>query len=311
MTPFNLRPAAATAPPADECRATRNARPDLAHQLRESEEQMRQLAARLQTIREEERKHLARELHDKLGRTLTSIKLELIRTITLLKRDRISPACVDRLQSLAGLTEIGLATVKRITTERRPAALDHLGLPAAVRREAIAFQARTGVRCHVTANSRETSLSEEQEIALFRILQEALTNVVRHAGASAVHVRLVERERAFELHVKDNGCGITDAQSLAPGALGLLGMRERSSLIGGTFAIAGRQGKGTVVMVQVPLRGTRAARLIHSRPAPADRADNAKRLGNPKGQRHRREGDAIRHEHQHAFQDGMKPGRKS
>jgi signal transduction histidine kinase len=224
--------------------------------LHETEAQLRQLAARLQMAREEERKVLARELHDELGQTLTAIKLELARLIPLFKEQRLSDG-IDRLQSLVGLAEIGIESVKRITTDLRPATLDHLGLPSAVRWEAITFRARTGLRCRVTSAPEKTSLTADQEIGVFRILQEALTNVVRHARASAVDVHLAEARGRFELRVRDNGRGVTEAEARSPKAIGLLGMRERAALIGGAFEISGRRGRGTIVTVQIPLRPRR------------------------------------------------------
>jgi two-component system sensor histidine kinase UhpB len=220
--------------------------------LRESEEQLRQLAARVQTAREEERANLARELHDELGQTLTAIKLELGRTASALRKNRVDGQTVDRVQSLTGLVEIGLATVKRIAANLRPATLDHLGLAAAVRWEASGFRASTGIRCYVRAARESTALNAEQQTMAFRIFQEALTNVVRHARASAVYVSLSERRGTFELRIRDNGRGIKDADMTHPAAIGLLGMRERAAIIGGGFTIAGRPGKGTVITVRVP-----------------------------------------------------------
>jgi two-component system, NarL family, sensor histidine kinase UhpB len=223
--------------------------------MRESEEQMRQLAARVQSAREDERASLARELHDELGQTLTAVKLEIGRAAEAMTSEHVTPRSVDRLQSLVGLIEIGIETVKRLSTELRPPALDHLGLPAAVRWEAMSFRSRTGIRCHVHAVKEGTALDKEQQTALFRIFQEALTNIVRHASASAVHVTLAERPRTFELRIRDNGGGITDTQLRDPRSIGLLGMRERATLVGGTFNIAGQRGKGTLVTVRVPVRG--------------------------------------------------------
>lgn len=223
--------------------------------LRESEDQMRQLAARLQGAREDERARVARELHDGLGQTLTALKLEIGRTIAALSDERLTPTVVDRLQSVMGLSDIGLATVKRIATDLRPPTLDHLGLAEAMHWEALTFKARTGIRCHVRANTRRSTLTGEQQTALFRIFQEALTNIVRHAQASAVTVSLTERARRFELRISDNGRGITELQAANPRALGLLGMRERAALVGGEFRIAGRVGKGTLATVTVPVAG--------------------------------------------------------
>jgi signal transduction histidine kinase len=226
---------------------------DVGRRLREPEEQMRRLAARIQTAREEERATLARELHDELGQTLTAIKLDLARAIEAMKNDQVTKTAIDRLQSLVGLVEISIQTVKRITTDLRPPALDHLGLAEAIRWEAMAFRSRTGIRCHVRANREATALDADQQTGLFRIFQEALTNVVRHAQASAVHVTLTERRGEFELRITDNGRGVTDAQVADTRAIGLLGMRERAALVGGSFHIAGRRGKGTAILVHVPL----------------------------------------------------------
>jgi PAS domain S-box-containing protein len=228
--------------------------------LETSEDRMRQLAARIQAAREEERADLARELHDEVGQTFTAIKLEVGRVTTLLQDLRLGPQIVDRLQSLVGLTEIGIATVRRLGTSLRPPALDHLGLADAVRWEAAAFRARTKLRCHVRAADDGDALTRERQVSLFRILQEALTNVVRHARASAVHVSLSCRGETFELRIRDNGRGITDVQAMNPRAIGLLGMRERAAAVGGTFSIAGQHGKGTRVTVLVPLSDGPASR---------------------------------------------------
>ena len=225
---------------------------DRDHRLSEPE-QMRRLAARIQNAREEERASLARELHDELGQTLTAIKLDLARAVASMRTDRVTATSIDRLQSLVGLVEIGIQTVKRITTTLRPPALDHLGLPEAIRWEAMTFRARTGLRCHVRTDKEITALDPERQTVLFRIFQEALTNVVRHAQASAVNVTLAERRGEFELRIRDNGRGVTDAQVADPRALGLLGMHERAALVGGTFHIAGRRGKGTSIVVRVPI----------------------------------------------------------
>jgi signal transduction histidine kinase len=226
---------------------------DTEQRLRESEEQLRRLAARVQTAREEERAALARELHDELGQTLTAIKLDLGRAIVAVNTPQSPIAAVDRLQSLVGLVEIALQTVKRLTMHLRPPALDHLGLAEAMRWESMTFRARTGLRCTVRADRESTALNAEQQTVLFRIFQEALTNVVRHARASAVRVTLAERKRQFELRIRDNGRGVTEAEVADPRAIGLLGMRERAALVGASFHIEGRRGKGTSVTVRVPL----------------------------------------------------------
>jgi PAS domain S-box-containing protein len=238
--------------------------------LRESEDQLRQLAARLQDAREVERAQVARELHDELGQTLTALKLDISRTVQALTAERLTPTIIDRVQSLVGLSDIALATVKRIATTLRPPTLDHLGLAEAIHWEALTFKARTGLRCSVKTNKAQSRLGAEQQTALFRIFQEALTNVARHAQASAVQVTLTERDGLFEMQIRDNGRGITEAQGADTGAIGLLGMRERAALIGGTFHITGRRGKGTVVSIQVPV--ARASVRVRMR-APGGRKD--------------------------------------
>ncbi len=222
-------------------------------QLRESEEQLRQLAARLQTTREEERAEVSRELHDELGQTLTALKIEISRAVAAFASDPTGVTTVDRLQSVVGLVDLGIATVKRISARLRPATLDHLGLAEAIRLEAATFKARTGIRCQVKATREESRLSAEQRTALFRILQEALNNVVCHASASSVRVAITETDSGVEMRIRDNGRGITAAQATAPESIGLLGMKERAALVGGTFTISGQRGKGTVVLVHVPI----------------------------------------------------------
>jgi len=210
-----------------------------------------QLAARLESAIGEERKRLARELHDELGQTLTAIKLELARTIDLFDRTGTCPDGLARLHSLTGLAEVGLATIKRIATDLRPDMHDE-GLIASIRHEAAALEVRSGLRVHLACACKRT-LTTQQEDALFRIVQESLTNIVRHADASAVRVRLAERNGSLELRVSDDCRGVTPAEANNPRSLGLLGMRERTALLGGSFDIAGRPGKGTVMTVQVPL----------------------------------------------------------
>jgi two-component system, NarL family, sensor histidine kinase UhpB len=246
-------------------------------ELRPSQEQMRRLAASLQTAREEERADLARELHDDLGQTLTALKLELGRTATALKDVRLDPPVMDRLQSLVGLVEIGVAMVKRLATKLRPPALDHLGLAEAIRWEAATFRSRSGLRCHVAAGKDRTSLTAKQQTALFRIFQEALTNVVRHAQASAVRVRLTEGRGAFELRVSDNGRGITREEIADAGSIGLLGMRDPARQPGAMLRIAGVSGRGTVVTVTVPLPLRAAARPRTKMRQPPKRSPAAKK----------------------------------
>jgi signal transduction histidine kinase len=220
--------------------------------LRPSQEQMRRLAASLQTAREEERADLARELHDDLGQTLTALKLELVRMTVALKDVRLDPPVMDRLQSLVGLVEIGVAMVKRLATKLRPPALDHLGLAEAIRWEASTFSSRSGLRCHVVAGKDQTALTAKQQTALFRIFQEALTNVVRHAAATNVTIELDANDNRIQLSVRDDGKGF-DATTAPSESHGLTNMQERAELAGGALLIESAPGQGTMVRATFPL----------------------------------------------------------
>ena len=215
--------------------------------------QFRGLAARVALAREEERAAVARQLHDELGQELTALKYELVHTSTLLVEAGLPRHLVDRLQSLIGVVEMTTAGVRRIAQDLRPPALD-LDLSAAVEFEAAAFSKRTGLRCRVSARPAQASrLSQAQSIAAFRVFQEAITNVARHANASAVRIRLSESRASFTMSIQDNGRGITKPELKAPSSIGLLGMHEAVEPLGGTLTITGQRGRGTTVVVRFPL----------------------------------------------------------
>jgi signal transduction histidine kinase len=212
------------------------------------------LSLRLETVREEERARVARELHDELGQVLTSLKLEFIWLVDELKKSDPKPGIqlVNKLQSLIGLIEISIQSVRQISGDLRPAVLDHLGLREAIQWEATRFQARTGIRCRVVSQLTYDLADRARALALYRILQEALTNVVRHAHAGAVRIHLAERGRMLILMVKDNGRGITKSELSSMMSIGLLGMSERARLLGGSLTVTGVPGRGTTVTVKVP-----------------------------------------------------------
>jgi signal transduction histidine kinase len=216
---------------------------------------LRSLSLRLENAREEERGRVARELHDELGQVLTSLKLEFMWLVGELAKSEPKPGIqlVNKLQSLVGLIEVSIQSVRHISGDLRPAVLDHLGLAEAIQWEASRFEARTGIRCRVTSELKDEITDRSRALALFRILQVALTNVVRHAHAGAVRVTLRQRGRLITLSVKDNGRGITKAEMSSVEAIGLLGMSERARLLDGRVTIAGVQGRGTTVTVQVPI----------------------------------------------------------
>lgn len=222
-------------------------------QLRESHKRFRELSVYLQTVREEERTRIAREVHDELGQALTSCKLDLSWIATKLPRN-LKPL-LDKTRALSAHIDATIATVRRISTELRPGVLDHLGLAAALEWQANEFQNRTGIKCDVHASAQD-SLDPGLSTTFFRIFQETLTNIIRHAGATQVAVYLKERDSRVILEVKDNGRGITQTEIWNTKSMGLLGMRERAALLGGEFEIAGLpRGQGTKVTVSIPLQG--------------------------------------------------------
>ena len=212
-------------------------------------EQQRALTARLQSVREEERARMAREIHDELGQALTAIKIDLA---SLVSEPPAEQTQALRKQSIMKLIDGTIQTVRRISTELRPGILDDLGLVAAVEWAAEEFQARTGTRCLVRLPRADLALDPERATALFRIFQETLTNVARHANATEVHVGLAYDKRDVSLEVRDNGTGISEEQLTAANSLGLLGMLERALLLGGELTINGIPGKGTTVRVRIP-----------------------------------------------------------
>jgi len=221
-------------------------------QLRESHEQLRALSVYLQTVREEERTRIAREVHDELGQALTSCKLDLSWIAGKLPKDL--KALLAKTKALSAHIDSTIQMVRRISTELRPGVLDHLGLAAALEWQANEFQTRTGIRCEVHADVHEPVLSQELNTTLFRIFQETLTNIIRHAGATQVVVTLKETEGHISLEVRDNGRGISKSEISNTDSMGLLGMRERAALSGGDFKISRLpHGKGTKVSVAIPL----------------------------------------------------------
>jgi len=221
-------------------------------------EQLRALSARLRLAREEEGARIARELHDELGSALTGLKWEL-ESIGKLGSEADTQLTASTLQEkITGMRELidaTLTTVKRLSSELRPSILDDLGLAAALEWQAQQFTARTGITCRFDSFVDDTEVGQEQATALFRIFQEALTNILRHAQATRVTSMIEEEAGEFVLEIEDNGKGITEEESTGSHSLGLMGMRERAQLVGGSITITGVAGKGTVLTVRVPIPG--------------------------------------------------------
>jgi signal transduction histidine kinase len=232
-------------------------------QLRESHEQLRALSVYLQHVREEERTRIAREVHDELGQALTSCKLDL--SLLANKLPTNQPSLKEKAKALSAHMDATIQTVRRIATELRPGILDHLGLIAALEWQANEFQTRTGIKCDVRTDLHEPVLTPDLATTFFRIFQETLTNIIRHAGATQVAVHLKEVAGRIILEVRDNGRGILPQEISNTRSMGLLGMKERAALLGGTFKIGpAPNGKGTLASVSIPLRPLNSERHENS-----------------------------------------------
>lgn len=226
--------------------------------LRATSEQLRALSARLSSAREEEGARIAREIHDELGAALSSLRWDLEEVGEVLSEPADAARVADLRRKVAGmmsLTDTTVNTVRRIASELRPVALDDLGLTEAVEWQAGQFQARTGIVVSCDCHLENVELSHEQATAVFRIFQEALTNVLRHARATRVEVALKREAAWLVLTVSDDGRGMTAEELSGSRTLGLLGMRERANLVGGELDIRGEEGRGTTVTVRIPVSG--------------------------------------------------------
>lgn len=216
--------------------------------LRQSNASLRRLSAHLNSVREEERRHIARDIHDDLGASLTALQLEMN---WLRQRLATQAEYQDKLDSMLEIGTTAMGAVRRILNDLRPGILDHLGLWAALENLLTDFQKRTGVSCRFECapEVERCRLGRDAEIALYRIAQEVLTNVSRHAQASHVHLRARDDGNNLELSISDNGLGMhVPAQ---PSSFGLLGMHERTLALGGSLSIVSRPGSGTVIVLRL------------------------------------------------------------
>jgi PAS domain S-box-containing protein len=218
--------------------------------LRKSYEQLHQFAVHLQSAREEERSQIAREIHDELGQALTGLKFDI--SWIGKKLPEGTEELQEKTRSIGKFIDGTIQMVRRISTELRPGVLDRLGLAAAIEWQVQEFQDRTGIRCMLTPNFDGLKLDRDKAMAIFRIFQEALTNVARHANATAVDVNSSLESGNLMLEVRDNGRGIAENELLDPKSLGLLGMKERALAFGGRVNVVGNPGKGTKVILVIP-----------------------------------------------------------
>ncbi len=219
--------------------------------IRGSRAKVRNLALHLQSVQEEERGRIARDIHDDLGQILTALSYDLAHISRKISPDE--SLLISKIKDMSALVKGAVETVQRIASELRPGVLDDLGLIAGIEWQAEAYEKRTGIECEVTFDPEEIELDKETATTFFRAAQEALTNVARHANATKVSLSIRQMDKSLELEVVDNGRGITEAESRSSRSFGLTGMNERFYSLGGSFEIRGVEGKGTMIRASVPL----------------------------------------------------------
>lgn len=232
-------------------------------EIKSSQEQLRELSSHIQDVREQERLNIAREVHDDLGSTLTAIKLDVAWLYGRLNSQ--NPDLAAKAKSIEALVDKCAVAASNISRSLRPSVLDSFGIIAAIEMEAEEFERRTGISCafnHADENAlpnQDISLDPDTSIALFRIFQEALNNIIKHAQASQVKVDIYNRANGVDLIVSDNGRGLTESDRSKPRSFGLRGIRERVAHFGGDVRISGTPGHGTTVAVHIPRAAARTA----------------------------------------------------
>jgi PAS domain S-box-containing protein len=231
-------------------------RKEIEKNLKKSQEDLRHLSIHLINVREEEKKNISQQIHDEFGQQLTGFKMDIFGIKNQLQRaDYLTkiPEVGSKLVYILEKIDNSIELVRKISTALHPSLLDHFGLVDAIEWHTQEFSKRTGIDCQISAGLGDLKLDKNKSIAIFRILQESLTNVARHAQASKVTVDIKQRRKQFILQIKDNGRGITREEINRTGSLGLLGIRERAIFLGGKMKISGTNAKGTKLLLEVPL----------------------------------------------------------
>ena len=219
-------------------------------EIKQSREQIRELTSHLQTIKEHERASISREIHDDIGGTLAAAKIDLLSLTNGLPPGQ--QPLFDKARAVERLLDRAIETTSRISRDLRPGILDFFGICAAIEWQAEEFQTRTGVRCEIFCEDEEITLEPDLSITMFRIFQETLTNIAKHANATDVSAHLFKTSTEVVLEVSDNGKGITDKDRAKPRSFGIRGMQERARYLGGDVIISGTSGKGATVTVTIP-----------------------------------------------------------
>ncbi|MGS0742784.1 CHASE domain-containing protein [Glaciimonas sp. GG7] len=233
----------------DDIKARKRAEED----LQESRSTLRKLVDHQESIKEEERKRIAREIHDDLGGVLTGIKANV--SVSIARAERAGQSADPLLIDAADQVDTAIETVRRVISDLRPSVLDQLGVWAALEWQAEQLEQRTGLRClcSISESAAMVDLDSERSTMLFRVVQESLTNVVRHARATQVKIGVLRHKNAIIVDIRDDGCGLDPQQLLKGEAWGILGMHERTRHFGGELKISGAAGKGTAVLLRLPL----------------------------------------------------------
>ncbi|MDZ4817111.1 MAG: PAS domain S-box protein [Verrucomicrobiota bacterium] len=222
-------------------------------EIEESRYQLRELAARIESVREIERTGIAREIHDELGQLLTGLRLGLSSLLKMVERSHPEEVLTMRIKEMMSVIDRSIKSVRKIATDLRPAVLDELGLRAAIKWESQEFERRTGIKCVVKTRWKGPEPSGERGTAVFRIFQEVLLNITRHSKASMVFVTLTLDQKGIVLDVTDNGKGMSTKKVNRSKSLGILGMKERAIILGGTVVITGEKNLKTQVVAKIPL----------------------------------------------------------
>jgi two-component system, NarL family, sensor histidine kinase UhpB len=222
------------------------------NEMQELNEQLRNLAAHLQNVREEEQTRISREIHDELGQMLTAIKMDITSADKKIRNHSLDEASAALARVLT-MVDNTVKTIRRIASELRPSILDDLGLIEALEWQSMEFERRNAIKCSFTSNVTEISIDRDNAIGLYRIFQEALTNIMRHSGASEVNASLQVHDNVLELSIRDNGKGFDPEKAKAKKSLGLVGMKERAIMMKGELTTETKEMHGTTVRVRVPL----------------------------------------------------------
>jgi len=219
--------------------------------LKRTSKLLRELATHLQSVREEERTMIAQEIHDELGQVLTALKIQV--SLLANKLNKNQEPLKEKINSLTDMIDASVESVQKISSKLRPGILDELGLIAAIEWQAEEFQKLTNIKCSLVLPKQEIALEKNKSTAIFRIFQEALTNIARHSEANKVVASLLNHQSNISLEIQDNGKGITQEQIKDFKSLGIHGMEERAIVFGGRVYIEGIAGKGTLVTVEIPI----------------------------------------------------------